>query len=128
MVRLQVLTPEALKSGRFQIQEPPPKLEDALAVTVVNAINDHLRNAREVEKEAAHRAHQKMPELQPHYAYAYTPGIVSDTVLHVVIQALRDAGWKHSKLLQGSIVIAREPYDVGPGRGQMRLPHFAAAH
>ena len=125
MVRLQILSPDALKSGRFQLEEVPPKLEDALALAVGNAVNDHLRNARAAEEEAAHRAHQKVPELQPHYAYAYTPGIVSDTVLHVVVQALRDAGWKHSKLLQGTIVIALKPYDVGGGRGQKRLPQFA---
>lgn len=131
-MKLLVLSPEKLRKGeKPDAMVPPngdtfPKLEDAFAMTLANALNAHIHLSR-VNQLAKRDRSQRPPDIAEHYVLPVTPGLLSDSVTHVVIEAFRSAGWKYSRLLVGNIVIAREPYEVGPARGQKRLP-LGATH
>jgi hypothetical protein len=109
------ISPRELGLTRSPIVNFPTPLVHALAQTVLRAIDDHLR-AKRVSQLADGDSNDRIPDVEKHYFYPIERGIVSDAVLATVIEALKSAGWYHSKLFADHVIIAREPYEVSERR------------
>ncbi len=109
------LSPDDVRSGKAPIDDCE-SLRNALALAFVHSINCFIQARRAAEFE--HPNVSDDADVAQHYAYEFESGIVSDDVLRVVLAAYCEAGWVHSRVIRGYVIIAREPYVFSPPRGE----------
>ncbi len=116
-VSLNALGQNALRSQVVATQNVPvdAPLEQLLASAMITAANTAMLLHRRKQIDEKSRE-----DIHVHYFFPFQAGIVAQNVLNLVVCAYQHVGWSHTRIVGDRLVIAREPYVVSKGRGELQ--------